>query len=508
MQGNVACGYEVGGVIGIGTFGEVRHGKALDQMKDVTRQHVALKIIDVSRFSSEINLVLVKEVQFLQMLGHERCAKIFEVHENVPYKGMWCDSCACTDFSCSKDDDFMCAHCPHSSQQHSGLEARSVLVIVLELGAGGEIFSLLMHSGAFPEDIVRYYFQQLIFGLEYVHSKSISHRDLKPENLVLDADFNLKIVDFGLAALATDVQVCGGLMYSGVGSLPYSAPEVYYSKELFRGMGYKGAPADVWSCGVILFVLLTGRPPFARPLTKTYGKNLKRCKHYCRLTKGLGYEGISANAKHLLMQIFQQNPEARLTLHDIKHHPWFNGPLPDPGAREKVMEQKAMEVWHFQRKGHMAELLNMLRAARPDRVAPSPILSPLGNTFGGDVRWLGMDPLPSPSSSSFQSPATPIMFTPHGGVSSFVRPLPPEFQLPPQATITEEEVSMDEEARNPVCRPLYGSLASSPLSARPLAFPWGSHTTVTLHPMLQTTDQFDAMSFADELDHEEKKKLH
>jgi 5'-AMP-activated protein kinase catalytic alpha subunit len=87
---------------------------------------------------------------------------------------------------------------------------------------------------------------------------------------VLDADFTLKIVDFGLAQCSslssplipgdeTEQQI---VHHSGVGSLPYSAPEIYYVKELYSGRGYRGSPADIWSCGVILFVMLTGRPPF------------------------------------------------------------------------------------------------------------------------------------------------------------------------------------------------------------------------------------------------------
>lgn len=92
--------------------------------------------------------------------------------------------------------------------------------------------------------------------MEYCHSQGVCHRDLKPENLVLDAHFQLKIVDFGLASF------CGGdraVLHSGVGSQPYSAPEVYYSRELYGGSGYRGELADIWSTAVILYVMLTGR---------------------------------------------------------------------------------------------------------------------------------------------------------------------------------------------------------------------------------------------------------
>ena len=88
-----------------------------------------------------------------------------------------------------------------------------------------------------------------------------------------------------------------GFLFSGVGSPPYSAPEVYYQRELHGGAGYSGERADGWSIAVILFVMLTGRPPFVRPLAATYSKSLRRCKHFCRLLKGQGFGNISEQAK-------------------------------------------------------------------------------------------------------------------------------------------------------------------------------------------------------------------
>jgi len=139
-----------------------------------------------------------------------------------------------------------------------------------------------------------------------------------------------------------------GFLFSGVGSPPYSAPEVYYQRELYGNAGYSGEFADIWSIAVILFVMLTGRPPFVRPLAATYSKSLRRCKHFCRLLKGQGFGNISEQAKgtkfqicalmqhsylffvstDLLMSLLQVTPSDRLPLHKIKQHPWCQGPLP------------------------------------------------------------------------------------------------------------------------------------------------------------------------------------
>ncbi|KAG2736260.1 hypothetical protein G9P44_000350 [Scheffersomyces stipitis] len=131
-------------------------------------------------------------------------------------------------------------------------ETSKALYLVLEYVEGGELFDLLVERGPLQEVEAIKYFRQIILGTAYCHALGICHRDLKPENLLLDAALNVKLADFGMAALESN----GKLLETSCGSPHYAAPEIV------SGLKYHGAASDVWSCGVILFALLTGRLPF------------------------------------------------------------------------------------------------------------------------------------------------------------------------------------------------------------------------------------------------------
>ncbi|XP_030958802.1 CBL-interacting serine/threonine-protein kinase 6-like [Quercus lobata] len=134
------------------------------------------------------------------------------------------------------------------------LAGKSKIYFAMELVRGGELFSKIA-KGRLKEDVARVYFQQLISAIDFYHSRGVYHRDLKPENLLLDEEGNLKVTDFGLSAF-TDHLKQDGLLHTTCGTPAYVAPEVIGKK------GYDGATADLWSCGVILFVLLAGFLPF------------------------------------------------------------------------------------------------------------------------------------------------------------------------------------------------------------------------------------------------------
>eukprot|EP00877_Chromochloris_zofingiensis_P004441 jgi/Chrzof1/13999/Cz08g20200.t1 len=192
------------------------------------------------------------------------------------------------------------------------------LCIVMEYAAGGELFDRIVKAGRFSEDEARYFFQQLICGVDYCHKSGVCHRDLKLENTLLDGNPapRLKICDFGYSKSALDSQP-----KSTVGTPAYIAPEVLQRKS------YDGHTADVWSCGVTLFVMLVGAYPFEDPTDpRNFSKTIKRI---IAVKYGIPPQlRISPECQDLLARIFTANPAQRITIQKIREHPWFLRNLP------------------------------------------------------------------------------------------------------------------------------------------------------------------------------------
>ncbi|KAL9325730.1 hypothetical protein ACSQ67_006375 [Phaseolus vulgaris] len=175
-------------------------------------------------------------------------------------------------------------------------------------------------------------FQQLIDGLSYCHSKGVFHRDLKLENVLVDNRGNLKITDFGLSALPQHLRE-DGLLHTTCGSPNYVAPEVLANK------GYDGATSDAWSCGVLLYVILTGCLPFDdRNMVVLYQKIFKGD---VQIPKWL-----SPGAQNLIKRILDPNPEKRITIAGIKEDPWFKkGYVPaNPEDEDVYVDNEAFSI--------------------------------------------------------------------------------------------------------------------------------------------------------------------
>jgi carbon catabolite-derepressing protein kinase len=182
--------------------------------------------------------------------------------------------------------------------------------MVLEY-AGGELFDYIVQNGRLKEDEARRFFQQMICAVEYCHRHKIVHRDLKPENLLLDDQLNVKIADFGLSNIMTD----GNFLKTSCGSPNYAAPEV------IGGKLYAGPEVDVWSCGVILFVLVAGRLPFDDEHIPSL---------FARIAKGQYTipTWFSPGPANLIRKMLVVNPVQRVTIEEIRQDPWFVTELP------------------------------------------------------------------------------------------------------------------------------------------------------------------------------------
>ncbi|GAB2234119.1 hypothetical protein Droror1_Dr00003356 [Drosera rotundifolia] len=255
--------YEMGRLLGQGTFAKVYYARSLE-----SGQAVAVKVIDKDKVL-RVGLMdqIIREVSAMAMVRHPNIVYLYEV-----------------------------------------MASKTKIYFIMEYAKGGELF-YKVSKGRLKEDVARKYFCQLISAVDFCHSRGVYHRDLKPENLLLDEQENLKVTDFGLSALA-ETKHQDGLLHTACGTPAYVAPEVISRK------GYDGPKADIWSCGVILFVLLAGYLPF-------HDSNL--IEMYRKITRA-EYKDPSwfpRDVRRLLAKILDPNPETRITIAKIKESAWY-----------------------------------------------------------------------------------------------------------------------------------------------------------------------------------------
>lgn len=184
--------------------------------------------------------------------------------------------------------------------------------MVMDLVTGGELFDAVAEAGRLPEVRSRRYFQQLVDGIQYCHTRGVYHRDLKPENLLLTSDKQtLKITDFGLSSIKAH-NASSELLHTILGSPHYIAPEIITS----AAAGYDGAKVDVWASGIILFGMLAGYLPFDEPTT--------RALYSAIVHNAVSYPAhFSYDVIKLLRAMLQKDPTKRPTMEQIKSYAWF-----------------------------------------------------------------------------------------------------------------------------------------------------------------------------------------
>lgn len=204
----------------------------------------------------------------------------------------------------------LCTH-PHIIRLYEVIDTPTDIFLVIEFVSNGELFDYIVTKGRLSADEARNFFHQIISGVEYCHFQKIVHRDLKPENLLLDSNNNIKLADFGLSNIMRD----GEFLRTSCGSPNYAAPEV------ISGHLYAGPEVDVWSCGVILYALLCGSLPFDDESIPNLFKKIKSGMY--KLPPNLTHL-----AKNLIPRMLEVDPMKRITIPEIRLHPWFQHKLP------------------------------------------------------------------------------------------------------------------------------------------------------------------------------------
>ncbi|KAJ0395232.1 hypothetical protein ATCC90586_000282 [Pythium insidiosum] len=197
----------------------------------------------------------------------------------------------------------------------------SYVVLAMEYASNGDLFDLISKTGAMPEGVAKVYFSQLMHAVDACHRSGVIHRDIKPENILFDEHFTLKLCDFGLASVVSPAtgRTEDAWLNDVEGTTLYMAPEIE------SGEPFRGTPTDLWACGVVLFILLTGYPPFDETTPDDFW-------YECILNEDMdefwqsqpdAVARPSADAIDLINRLLCVDPDRRITVSEVLAHPWL-----------------------------------------------------------------------------------------------------------------------------------------------------------------------------------------
>nr|XP_021146511.1 SNF-related serine/threonine-protein kinase-like isoform X2 [Columba livia] len=271
-EGKIAGLYDLEHTLGKGHFAVVKLARHV-----FTGQRVAVKVIDKSKLAGEAAGQLLQEVRCMKLVQHPNVVRLYEV-----------------------------------------IDTHAKLYLILELGDGGDMFDHIMrHEGGLTEARAKHYFAQIVHAISYCHKLHVVHRDLKPENVVFFQEQEVvKLTDFGFSNRFQP----GKMLTTSCGSLAYSAPEILLGDE------YDAPAVDIWSLGVILYMLVCGHPPFQEANDSETLTMIMDCRYTVP-------PHVSAQCTDLISRMLQRDPKQRASLEQIEGHAWLQGVDPSPASR-------------------------------------------------------------------------------------------------------------------------------------------------------------------------------
>ncbi|XP_076610808.1 SNF-related serine/threonine-protein kinase-like [Chaetodon auriga] len=271
-DGKIAGLYDLDKTLGRGHFAVVKLARHV-----FTGEKVAVKVIDKTKLDPVARGHLFQEVRCMKMVQHPNVVRLYEV-----------------------------------------IDTATKLYLILELGDGGDMYDCIMkHDGGLTEEVAKCYFAQIVHAISYCHRLHVVHRDLKPENVVFfEKQGVVKLTDFGFSNRFQP----GKKLNTSCGSLAYSAPEILLGDE------YDAPAVDIWSLGVILFMLVCGQPPFQEANDSETLTMIMDCKYTVP-------PHISHACRDLIDRMLQRDPKKRATLDEIEGHEWLQGVDPSPATK-------------------------------------------------------------------------------------------------------------------------------------------------------------------------------